>query len=187
MQVHTSKKCFMIFEPYKYTCSFIANICCLLVFTCAQDPGWNFPTVFWHYMTTILCGLKFSQRCWLRWQSFGIWHFVELGTVNKVVEGSTASVFKMVKVVNGQNDGQWTWFSLRNTTESSKKFILLGLTEDYTGQQNLTFFGTQGKISAPNITNAEFKHVHNFSPSPTFFCDSQVNIWYLHISLDNKI
>jgi hypothetical protein len=46
---------------------------------------------------------------------------------------------------------------------------------DYTGQQNLTFFGTRRKISVPNRTfNAEFKYVSSFSPSPTFFCHSQV-------------
>jgi len=38
-----------------------------------------------------------------------------------------------------------------------------------TGQQNLTlFFGTRGKVSNPNRTsNAEFKCVSSFYPSPT--------------------
>jgi putative transposon-encoded protein len=40
----------------------------------------------------------------------------------------------------------------------------------FTGQQNLTYFGTQGKISVPNRTfNVEFKYVSSFSPSPTVF------------------
>jgi len=48
--------------------------------------------------------------------------------------------------------------------------------DNNTGQQNLTFFGTQGKISNPNRTfNAEFKYVSSFSASPMVsFCDSQV-------------
>jgi hypothetical protein len=46
---------------------------------------------------------------------------------------------------------------------------------NYTGQQNLTFFGTRRKISVLNRTfNDGFKYVSRFSPSPTDFCDSQV-------------
>ena len=50
------------------------------------------------------------------------------------------------------------------------------LRNNNTGQKNLTFFGTRGKIPNPNRTfNAEFKYVSGFSPTPTvFFCDSQV-------------
>jgi hypothetical protein len=62
----------------------------------------------------------------------------------------------------------------------------------FTGQENLTFFGTQGKISVPNRSfNAEFKYVSSFTSSSTDFCDSQEKrvkkCVYLHISLDNKI
>lgn len=60
--IHTSQQCFMIFIPYKHTHLFIAIVCCLLVFTCAQESGENFPAILWHDMTIILCVLKFSQR-----------------------------------------------------------------------------------------------------------------------------
>src|SRR5215475_11366252 len=38
----------------------------------------------------------------------------------------------------------------------------------FTGQQNLPFFVTRGKISNPNRSfNAEFQCISSFSPSPT--------------------
>jgi len=42
--------------------------------------------------------------------------------------------------------------------------------DDYTRQQNFTFFGPRGKISNPNRAfNAEFTYVSSLSPSPTVF------------------
>jgi hypothetical protein len=54
-----------------------------------------------------------------------------------------------------------------------------------TGQQNLTFFGTRGKLSVPNRTfNTEFKYVSSFSPSPTFFFVTvKLNVQYWSATL----
>ena len=114
------------FISYKHPCSIIADICCLLVLTCAKDPGWHFQAVLWHNMTTILWGLKFLWHSWLRWQSFGLWHFDDLGTVTEAAEGFTASIFKMVMALASYHD-HWMCFSLSKTTKSFKQFILLGL------------------------------------------------------------
>jgi len=65
--------------------------------------------------------------------------------------------------------------------------------KDYTGQQDLPFFffGTRGKISNPNRnSNAEFKYVSSFSPSPTiFFVTAKLSVkemciftYYIHYS-----
>jgi hypothetical protein len=55
----------------------------------------------------------------------------------------------------------------------------------FTGQQNLTFFATRGKLSVPNRTfNAEFKYVSSFSPSPVvFFATANLNVQYWSATL----
>jgi hypothetical protein len=55
----------------------------------------------------------------------------------------------------------------------------------FTGQQNLTLFGTRGKISVPNRTyNAELKSVSRISPSPTvFFVTAKLIVQYWSATL----
>ena len=59
-------------------------------------------------------------------------------------------------------------YSLHRESNGNGELICQYAAANNTGQQNLTFFGTRGKISNPNRTfKAGFKCVSSFSPSPT--------------------